>query len=235
MIRLRVGICQLLCSYLHPMESHRVVGQIELPTRTVDPVIFNHVSICACVYPNVPHHALHPDHWVILWPEELIIPPCLCCYFKPRGPVGLGVCVSMFGGGVTELRRLSLPRRCSASLTGQLGWAKLEHGLTQTYLIGGGWHWAFLQLLSDTQMLTRRSRTLRQNLEVPFCFHTSSILLESPIHCWDLIWVRLDYLCRSVVPDTRFDDRESRCGETGWTEEQQIDKNTHTWYQKGKW
>ena len=109
---------QLLYSYSHPTEIRhfilpvrysgdsidfsvqfktwdvfRVFGQIKSPILTVYPVTFVPVSICVCVYPSVPHHALHPDHWVILWPEKLIIPPCLCCYFSHWGPAGLGVCV----------------------------------------------------------------------------------------------------------------------------------------------
>lgn len=103
--------------------------------------------------------------------------PCLCSYFRSWRPAGLGVCLSMFGGGVIGLRRLALSLSlsmsiaCSTFLAGQRGWAKSEHRHTQTYFVGGGG----LQLFSDTQT----SRTLRQNLDVPFCFHTSRILLAT--------------------------------------------------------
>lgn len=101
--------CSLISSHLSVIQeavlifqflnSRGVSGQIKVPTRLnpqwhLSKWVF--VRVFIPIYPIMPPH---PDHWVILWPEKLIIPSCLCCYFRPWGPTGLGVCVSIFGGG----------------------------------------------------------------------------------------------------------------------------------------
>lgn len=141
------------------------------------------------------------------------------------------VCVSMFGG----LRKLSLSLSMSlarsTSLSGQLGWAKSEHGHTQTYLVEGGGTGASCSC-SVTHIHSWGAGPWGKTWSFPFCFHTSRILLETLIHCWGFIWVLLDYfshrvdnLCgylmhliaAPVGADTCFGNREQ--------EEQQIDKN----------
>lgn len=75
--------------------------------------------LCPCLSMCLPP-CLYPGHWVILWPEQLIIVPRLLRYFRPRGPVKLSMC--MFGGG----NRLKMPQVLPLSPTGQLGWLKQD-------------------------------------------------------------------------------------------------------------
>lgn len=66
----------------------------------------------------------HPDHWVILWPEKLIIPSCLCCYFRPWGPTGLGVCAwAYLEGGDRAEKTSSLSPSMSLPLSNYYQWA----------------------------------------------------------------------------------------------------------------
>lgn len=88
----------------------------EIMVRSVCPY-----GICVHVYPCVSYHAFYPGHWVILWPEQLIIVPYLWCYFQPRGPVKLSMC--MFGVG----NRLKMPLVLPLFPTGQLGWVKTAY------------------------------------------------------------------------------------------------------------
>lgn len=100
-------ICQMLSHFISsvphsessvdssvPKLTRGVSGQIKMLTR-LNPQW--HLSKWVFVRVFIPMYPPPPK--VILWPEKLIIPSCPCCYFRPWGPAGLGVCVSIFGGG----------------------------------------------------------------------------------------------------------------------------------------